>query len=161
MSEQRLPTAEETIIDGLIKHRQRQIEENNKVENVKSDLLQQFNSAQTQIINNFYTNVKKEVVKTGGMPTEISADSECRVDLFNYRLNKPQSEIYDIYAGQSKIACQQIKAILNDRGFKIKSVTPHKAEWMKHVEDWDYRDTRYQHGCEFVLGQHKDYFPDI
>lgn len=95
------------------------------------------------------------------MPQEISVDSDIKVDLFKYYINRPQSEIYDIYANEAKTKWQFVKAILANRGFQIKKIEPRSQEWMGHVEDWDDQDTRFTYGCNFKLGPHKDYFPDI
>lgn len=161
MSEQRLPTAEETIISGLISFRKKTIAEDEKIQNTKSDLAQKFYSGRQQLLTQFCNYVKEHVSKTGNMPQEVSVDSDVKVDLLNYYINKKQDEIYDIYADQSMKECDKIKSILAERGFKIKSVEPRKQGWIRHCDDWHYRDSKYTHGCHFVLGSHKDYFPDI
>jgi hypothetical protein len=155
----RLPTAEETIVTGLLSFRKKNIAEEEKINNVKTDLQHKFYDAQQQIITKFYAEVKTQISDTGVMPQEVSVDSDVKINLFNYYINRPQSEIYDIYENESNKACQRLKATLAERGFQIKKVDSRSQEWMRHVEDWDNHDTRYTHGCKFKLGPHKDYFP--
>jgi hypothetical protein len=161
MSEQRLPTAGETIISGLVGFMKKTIAEDEKIQDTESDLCRKFYSGRQQLLTQFCNNVKEHVTKTGNMPQEVSADSDVKVNLFNYHTNKRQDEIYDIYEDQSMKECAKIKSILAERGFKIKSIGPLGQGWMRDVEDWDGRDTKYMHGCHFVLGSHKEYFPDI
>jgi hypothetical protein len=156
----RLPTAEETIVNGLLSFRKKQVSNSEKLNNSKQELNQIFSEAQHQIIGTFYNEVKKHITDTGKMPENVSVGSDVKVDLFKYYRNDPRENFY-IYDNQAKIACQQIKSMLSGRGFQIKDAVPRDSGWDSH--DWLYSDDEpnYRYGCDFKLGPHKNYFANM